>query len=220
MRLSGAHRSLADSRQAELFAEPPAFPGGLVYAVEFITPEEEASLIEGIQALPLLEARYKQHTAKRRIASYGSAYDFESKARLAAPSIPALLMPLRDRAARWAGLPAGRFVHALVSEYRPGTALGWHRDVPDFELIAGVSLGTSCRMRFRPFPSAATRRRPPAIRPQPAAGHPSLAPFELELEPRSAYVMQGPIRWGWQHSIPPTKSLRYSVTFRTLRERQ
>ena len=38
------------------------------------------------------------------------------------------------------------------------------------------------------------------------------------LEPRSAYVMRGPARWKFQHSIPPVKDFRYSVTFRTLRK--
>ena len=37
----------------------------------------------------------------------------------------------------------------------------------------------------------------------------------LTLAPRSVYVMQDDIRWRWQHSIPPAKALRYSMTFRT-----
>jgi alkylated DNA repair protein (DNA oxidative demethylase) len=41
--------------------------------------------------------------------------------------------------------------------------------------------------------------------------------FALELEPRSAYVLAGQARSAWQHSITPTKALRYSLTFRTLR---
>ena len=40
---------------------------------------------------------------------------------------------------------------------------------------------------------------------------------ELELAPRSAYLLAGKARWSWQHSIPAAKALRYSVTFRTLR---
>jgi alkylated DNA repair dioxygenase AlkB len=197
------------ARQGELFADTPPYPGGLLYAADFITPAVEQWLIEAIRELPLLEARYKEYTARRRIVSYGSAYDFESNERLAAPSIPGFLLPLRDQVARWAGVPAERFVHALVSEYRGGATLGWHRDVPDFDIITGVSLGAASRMRFRPYPSGS---RAPAAGARSAPG-----PFELDLEPRSAYVLRDAVRWGWQHSIPPADSLRYSVTFRTLR---
>jgi hypothetical protein len=42
------------------------------------------------------------------------------------------------------------FAHALVTEYRPGTPIGWHRDAPHFAVVAGVSLAGSCVMRFRP----------------------------------------------------------------------
>ena len=37
----------------------------------------------------------------------------------------------------------------------------------------------------------------------------------LDLAPRSLYVMRGAIRWQWQHSMPPMKELRYSITLRT-----
>jgi alkylated DNA repair dioxygenase AlkB len=43
--------------------------------------------------------------------------------------------------------------------------------------------------------------------------------YEVEVAPRSGYVLAGPARTAWQHRVPPTKSLRYSITFRTLRRR-
>ncbi|HSN19423.1 MAG TPA: alpha-ketoglutarate-dependent dioxygenase AlkB [Usitatibacter sp.] len=95
-------------------------------------------------------------------------------------------------------IPAVDFTHALVSEYRPGTQLGWHRDVPQFESIVGVSLAADARMRFRPWPP----RKGDAL-------------FALDLPPRSAYLLRGEVRWGWQHSVAPTRALRYSITFRT-----
>jgi alkylated DNA repair dioxygenase AlkB len=39
----------------------------------------------------------------------------------------------------------------------------------------------------------------------------------IDLAPRSAYVLDGAVRTSWQHSIPAAKQLRYSITFRTLR---
>jgi alkylated DNA repair dioxygenase AlkB len=118
-----------------------------------------------------------------------------------APPLPAFLLPLRDKVAAWVGIEAGAFVHGLVSEYEPGTPLGWHRDVPNFEIIVGVSLGGTARMRLRPYRPGEQQRRADVI--------------ALELEPRSAYVIRDTARWGWQHSIAPTKELRYSITFRT-----
>jgi alkylated DNA repair dioxygenase AlkB len=182
----------------------------MVYEPDFLAPAEETALLDTVRGLPLEDARYKQYTAKRRVASYGSSYDYEANQRTPAPPFPSFLQPLREKAAAWAGMRPEDFVHALVAEYRPGTQLGWHRDVPDFEVIVGVSLGTAGRMRFRPYPAVVTSRKSPVTRP---------APFELLLEPRSIYRLSGPSRWNWQHSIPPTKALRYSITLRTLSAR-
>jgi alkylated DNA repair dioxygenase AlkB len=175
-------------------------PAGLLYEPDFISQDEEAALVAAIRLLPLEEAKYKSYTARRRTASFGSSYDFDTNALGPAPEIPAFLLPLREKIAQKTELPAERFEHALLTEYRPGTPLGWHRDVPEFEAIAGVSLAGRCRMRFRPYP------------PQPRA-----KVFVLELEPRSMYLLRDEIRWRWQHSVAPTRELRYSVTFRTRR---
>jgi alkylated DNA repair dioxygenase AlkB len=177
-----------------------ALPHGLVYQPAFLTPDEEAALLREIAELPLQEAAYKSYTAKRRVASFGSSYDFDRNELDPAPPFPRFLHPLRDKVARWLDIPADEFVHGLVSEYRPGTALGWHRDVHQFGVVVGVSLASACRIRFRPYPPQDARRG---------------EIFALELQPRSAYVLQGSIRWRWQHSIAPTKALRYSITLRT-----
>lgn len=175
-------------------------PDGLLYERDFIGAEEEAALLEEIGRLPLQEAKYKAYTARRRIAVFGSAYDFETYELGPAPALPDFLKPLRGRAAQLAGVAEGSFPHALINEYRPGTPLGWHRDVPEFELVVGVSLAGACRMRFRPYPPKKGAKI-----------------FVLDLEPRSIYVLRDEIRWRWQHSVAPTKELRYSITFRTRR---
>jgi alkylated DNA repair dioxygenase AlkB len=186
--------------QGELFAVGTG-PPGLRYEPEFLSRAEESTLIESIQALPLKEARYKDYTAKRRTVSFGSDYDFSTNVRGSAPPVPLFLLPLQARVAAWLGVSPMKFEHVLIAEYQPGTALGWHRDVPDFELVCGISLGGACRMRFRPFPPGKKNRK---------------EVLSLELSPRSAYVLRDDARWRWQHSIPPTKVLRYSITFRTL----
>jgi len=188
-------------KQAELFAAPgenEALPEGFVFQLDFISAEEERALLEEIARLPLAEAKYKQYTARRRIAYYGFGYDFVSNRIGEAPPAPPFLAPLRDKVAAWMGLPAAELEQALVTEYRPGTPLGWHRDAPDFGRVAGVSLGGWARMRLRRYPPGKD------------------TPLVLELAPRSAYQMNGAARWRWQHSIPATRELRYSITFRTV----
>jgi alkylated DNA repair dioxygenase AlkB len=186
--------------QAELFgAAAPALPEGFVYQLEFISAQEERALLAEIGRLPLEAAKYKEYTARRRIAYFGHDYDFSANRLGDAPPIPESLEPLREKLARWMKIAPADFVTALVAEYRPGTPLGWHRDAPDYERVAGVSLGGWARMRLRRYPPGKDK------------------PLALELAPRSAYQMQGVARWQWQHSIPATKELRYSITFRTLR---
>jgi alkylated DNA repair dioxygenase AlkB len=189
-------------QQTDLFASATALPQGFTYAAEFVDAETEARLLDAIRELPLREAQYRQYTAKRRIVSYGGSYDFSAHELQPAGPLPEILHPLRERIALWMGVSAEAFTHALVAEYRPGTQLGWHRDVPEFDAIAGVSLAGASRMRLRRYPPATGRRT---------------ATLALDLAPRSAYAMVGVARWGWQHAISPTKELRYSITFRTLR---
>jgi alkylated DNA repair dioxygenase AlkB len=184
------------------FATDPAWPSGLVYRPDFLTAAEERDLLDAIAALPLAEARYKAFTARRRIVSFGVGYDFDTNRTVAAPPLPPLLHPLRARVAAWTGVAPDALSQAVVAEYRPGTQRGWHRDVPQFGMVVGVSLGTPCRMRLRPWPhttGAGSRAR------------------VLVLEPRSAYVLRDDARWRWQHAISPTPGLRWSITFRTPR---
>jgi alkylated DNA repair dioxygenase AlkB len=181
---------------------PVSLPEGFQYEAAFITPSEERELLRNIEKLPLAEAKYKQFTAKRRIVSYGGSYDFSNNELVPAGPIPDFLLSVRARIAAWVQIPEAAFTHSLIAEYKPGTQLGWHRDVPEFEVVTGLSLVGECRMRLRPYPPA-RGRNPDAL--------------SIDLEPRSAYVLRGAARWGWQHSIPPTKTLRYSITFRTRR---
>jgi alkylated DNA repair dioxygenase AlkB len=189
--------------QADLFG--PAYPQGLEYVPHFISDAEECSLLERIRSLSLIEARYREYTAKRRTVSFGSQYDFTDNRLAQSEPIPDFLLPLREKVSAWLAIPADRFAHALVTEYCPGAALGWHRDVPDFDIVVGVSLGAPCRMRFRPYRRSRGKGQ---------------TGFDLQLEPRSAYLIRGTARWGWQHAIPHTRALRYSITFRTLRAPQ
>ena len=194
---------MVSTLQGNLFDAASALPEGFTYEAEFLTRDEEAALLAVVRSLPLENSQYKEYTAKRRTVNYGSEYDFSANELEAAAPIPDFLLPLREKVAAWTGVPAEKFVHGLVSEYQPGTPLGWHRDVPNFEVIAGVSLGGWARMRLRPYRPGQPNRKQDVI--------------AVELAPRSAYMMRDTARWQWQHSIAATKELRYSITFRTAR---
>lgn len=188
--------------QRDLFpAVRPAFADGYAYEPEFLSVGDEAALVGELERLPLAQAQYKGFLANRRIASYGGRYDFSAQRLQPGEPIPAFLYPLRARAAAWVGCAAEELTHALIAEYPPGSQLGWHRDVPEFEQVVGVSLLGRCRMRFR--------HHPPRFRERSIA---------LDLDARSIYKLQGQARWEWQHSVPPVPALRYSITFRTLRK--
>jgi alkylated DNA repair dioxygenase AlkB len=89
-------------------------------------------------------------------------------------------------------------VEALVQRYPAGSTIGWHRDATAFGIVLGISLMGAVRLRFQR--GRRERRRT----------------WEVHLDPRSGYLSAGEARWSWEHSIPPTKELRYSITFRTL----
>ena len=188
-------------RQIDLFAQPE-WPRGFRYAPEFISAADEAALLEQLEQLPFANARYKEWTANRRVVSYGGRYDFDANVLEPADPVPSFLFGLRETAASFAEVDAAVLTHALVAEYRAATQLGWHRDVPEFELVVGISLLGPARMRLRRYPHVAGSRER------------SLA---IELAPRSIYVLSDEARWHWQHAIPPTPGLRYSITFRSLR---
>ena len=178
-------------------------PDGLVYRPELLDEDEERDLLAFMEAVDFREIVMRGQTAKRTVRHYGWDYEYESWNLVRADPLPAELEPVRERAAQLGGVEPEALAQILVSRYPPGAAIGWHRDAPMFgAAVVGVSLGSACRMRF-----------------QRGKGN-ERSVFDLVLDPRSGYVLAGPARSAWQHSIPATKELRYSITFRTLRNPQ
>jgi alkylated DNA repair dioxygenase AlkB len=191
-------RLRAAAGQADLFAPEPPRPEGLAYARDLVPPEEEAALASYIAQLELKPFEFRGYLGHRRVTSFGWRYDFNDQAMRRAGEIPDFLLPLRERAAALAGLEPADLTHVLVTEYAPGAGIGWHRDRPQFAEVVGVSLLSACTLRFR-------RRLQDGF--ERAA---------LLAEPRSGYVLRGPARTEWEHSIAAVEALRYSVTFRRL----
>ena len=183
----------------------PDTPPGFHFRDDFISPAEERSLVSEIDRLAFANFEFRGVVARRRVAFFGATYDQDG-----ARPIPQFLLPLRTALAEWAQVESDAFAMTLINEYRPGTPIGWHRDAPQYAMVAGLSLASACRMKLRPYVA-------------PRALHPSetrtvrRATHELTLPPRSAYLLTGPARSAYEHSIPPVESLRYSITFRTLR---
>ena len=180
-------------------------PQGFFYRREFIAPAEERALADGISRIEFAAFEMRGVIAKRRVAFFGRTYDSGGAP---TPPIPEFLFRIRDRAAVWAGVDPSAFAMALVNEYRRGAPIGWHRDAPQYDITAGISLVSSCKMRFRPYLAPKDAQRHTARR---------MTTHEIELLPRSGYIIAGEARSKYEHSIPAVAALRYSITFRTLR---
>ena len=154
-----------------------------------------------IRELPFRDFEFHGYTGKRRVVSFGWKYDFSGRTLLKADDIPEFLLSLREAAAEFAGLRPDALQQALVTEYGPGAAIGWHRDKSVFGEVVGISLLASCVFRLRRAVNDKWER------------------VNIVAEPRSAYLLSGASRTEWEHSIPPVDALRYSVTYRNLRER-
>jgi alkylated DNA repair dioxygenase AlkB len=188
-----------------LFELSAKLPEGLVYHQEFISEAEEHELIGKIQNLQLTPFQYYQFTGKRRTATFGWQYEFGAREITKAPELPAFLLPVRARAATFFNMDPNSLVQMSVIEYSTGAPIGWHRDVPQFGVVLGVSLGAACRLRFRKYRRGKSKSSHRDDR------------LSIELAPRSIYMMSGASRQTWQHSIPPVRELRYSIMMRTLR---
>jgi alkylated DNA repair dioxygenase AlkB len=191
------------SNTPDLFGDPAvrAWPDGFSYRPDFISVAEEAALLDEIRRLEFHAVEMRGVVARRRVIQYGWKYGFDRSRLAPGPEIPAFLLPFRDRAAAFAGVDADSLAEALLTEYQPGAPIGWHRDAPGFGVIVGISLLSACRFRFR------------------KGSQPGAQRVTVTLEPRSTYILSGPARTEWQHSIPAVDHLRYSITFRTLRRR-
>jgi alkylated DNA repair dioxygenase AlkB len=173
-------------------------PAGLTQAEGIVTQKEEQALISCIDGVGLSPFHFQGWIGKRLTASYGWRYDFDNASFARTDPIPEWLLPLREKAARFAHLKPDALVQALLIRYDPFAGIGWHRDRPVFEHIVGVSLGAPATMRFR-------RRTP--------VGFDRASAF---LAPRAVYHLSGEVRYEWEHSIAKMEETRWSITFRSL----
>ena len=178
-----------------------SLPEGFRYQPELISQADEAALLVRVRTLPFRDFEFHGYTGKRRVVSFGWHYNFSARHLQKADDIPDFLLALRQTSAAFAGLVPEALQHVLVTEYGPGAGIGWHRDKAVFGETVGISLLSTCVLRLRRKLSEKKWGR-----------------VNVQAEPRSAYLLKGPSRTVWEHSIPAVDALRYSITFRNLRE--
>jgi alkylated DNA repair dioxygenase AlkB len=191
-------RTRADNPRTRGVVEEPS---GLLYRPDVVSAQLEAELLGVLAELRFDPIVIRGQAARRTARHYGLDYDYESRTPKPGEPVPDWLDAPRAVAAELAGVQPDELVEILVQRYPPGSTIGWHRDAPAFGTVVGLSLGGSSRLRFQRGKGDARRV------------------YEVLLEQRSGYVLTDKARTAWQHSIPPTKELRYSITFRTLRRR-
>ena len=126
--------------QPDLFQAPARLPAGFRYATELITAAEEQGLVRELEELPFKEFEFHGLLGKRRIVSFGWRYDLNHGGLQKTEDMPDFLLAIRDRAADFASLTASALQQVLLTEYRPGAAIGWHKDRSVFGEVVGVSL--------------------------------------------------------------------------------
>jgi alkylated DNA repair dioxygenase AlkB len=175
-------------------------PEGLRYLPDFLSPAEEEALLSHLRDLDYGEVRMRGQVARRVVRHYGLGYRYDTAELSQGDPVPEWLASVRGRSAGLLDRHAEALAEVLVTRYPPGATIGWHRDAPAFGDVVGISLASSCVMRFQRGKGDARRV------------------FEQPLQPRSAYVLAGRSRTVWQHSIPAVDQERFSLTFRTVRK--
>ncbi|HJU72234.1 MAG TPA: alpha-ketoglutarate-dependent dioxygenase AlkB [Gemmatimonadaceae bacterium] len=188
------------SDQLQLFGATPTLPPGFKYSPDIMPAEYERELLQKIKELPFKEFEFHGFLGKRRTVSFGWKYDFGKRTLHKAADIPGFLLELRQVAAEFAGMASSELQQVLVLEYGAGAGIGWHKDKAVFGEVIGISLLAPAQFRLRRKAGDTWDR------------------VSLTIEPRSAYLLSGEVRTEWEHSIPPVDALRYSVTFRNLRD--
>lgn len=176
-------------------------PDGFGYVPEFLSPTDHASLMGVLETLTYDHDVFRGNPFKRGYAQFGYSYVTNGRRLIPAPPIPDDLTTVATAAL--AHCPVGtQFDQCIVTKYPADAGIGWHVDAPVFgDCIAAVSLSAPARLQFSP-------------KGQKEVSH------EVLAAPGSLYVMRGPARWEYQHQVKPVKTERFSITFRSVKERQ
>ena len=185
-----------------LFNIDPVLPEGFRYYPDFITEAEESRLLLTIEKFDLQNMKFHEYEAKRKVISFGKGWSFTEQKLKQGDSIPKEFDFLVEKIAGHLYISKQLIAQFLITEYPIGSVINWHRDAPPFETIAGVSLLSDCTFKLRPHNKEKQTRN---------------ATISIPVQRRSLYAMTGVSKKEWQHSTAPVSTVRYSLTFRTLR---
>ncbi len=177
-------------------------PEGLFYLPNFLNRQDESAVVEKFAELNFNPYDHHGFIAKREIVHYGGASGYKVSGPEPTGPMPEWLETLRRRCMGLIELSTDEVALTLVAHYPAGAGIGWHRDAPQFgPTVIGASFGSTAVMRFRRFIEGDVEEL-----------------FRINLAPGSAYIMSGPARSVWQHSLAPVSAARYSITFRTRKD--
>ena len=133
--------------QLSLFEAKDPLPQGFRYQPDFLSAAEERALAGLLAGLPFKEFEFQGFLGKRRVVSFGWQYVFDGSGLRKADDMPEFLLPLREKAAAFAGIQPEQLQHVLLTEYRPAPRSAGTR-------TARCSATRSAFPSFRPAGSA------------------------------------------------------------------
>jgi hypothetical protein len=99
-----SRRHLQPIEQRSLFLDERKLPEGFAYREDVIPAGDEQALIELFQGLPFKPFEFQGFLGNRRVVYFGWRYDFSGATLRPSDDIPPFLLPLRERAAAFAGM--------------------------------------------------------------------------------------------------------------------
>jgi hypothetical protein len=87
-------------------------------------------VVDHMKSLPFKEFEFQGFLGHRRIVSFGWRYDFNGGGLQKTEDMPPFLLPIRERAAEFAGLEPTDIQQVLLTEYRPGVQMDGTRTAP------------------------------------------------------------------------------------------
>ncbi|MBI3248799.1 MAG: alpha-ketoglutarate-dependent dioxygenase AlkB [Deltaproteobacteria bacterium] len=181
---------------------PETAPEGLRVIRSLLSLQEENSIIAEIHGLDEAlwthpQPRLALPPAKRETISFGWRYEASTRSVCEGLRMPPFLETVRERCTGVMNLNPEIFDQVIVARYDPGAGIGWHTDAPVFgPTVLSLSLGTDWHMDLN------------------RGGHRISA--RVALPRRSLLVLSGAARSTWRHRLPPVRSVRYSLSFRSV----
>lgn len=191
--LSPLERIEFPASQAPAAAAKSSPPTGVKLVENWLSAQQEKELVKYLEQQPWSDA------LQRRTQHYGFLYDYQRR-RITGETSP-FTGPVRQlaEALRDQGLLAAPLdrLQCIVNEYQPGQGISAHVDHETHfgEQVVSISLLSNATMVFKRGADV----------------------YHQPLPRRSLVRLEGEARHSWTHEIPPVRSRRLSLTYRSLK---